>query len=318
MPVESRPLSKLIELVEIGQHPSAVQLTALSDLDADQVAYLNARWPSVPLAARRAVLSRVKLLADDNVELDFTQFAIASLADEDTEVRRLAAEALWESGDIATGHALSRAVLSDPDESVRAAAATRLVTFVALKQMGGFGASANSIIEALRTVALAPAESSDVRGRAIESLGALTEDWVSTLVTDAYYSEDQRLRLAAVRAMGLSAEDRWLEYLEEQTLSDDPEFRFEAVTALGDIASEDGLAAAAALFNDDDSEVTTAALFAIAEIGGDEALALLQSFDARGDVLLETAWTEALDILNSFGDQDLLRERIGLTSHEDE
>lgn len=311
MATASRPLVRLVEALSEGQHPSSADLTLFSDLEQAEIAYLRDAWPRLSDEIRLAAMRRVVELAEDNVDLDYTRLAVIALDDASAAIRGMAIEAAWESTDRAIGLPLARILREDADEEVRAAAATGLARFVLGREFGTVDARlGETAVAALRESATDDAESVNVRARALESLGAHQEPWVATLLSDAYYSEDNRLRLAAIRGMGASADDRWLEFLDEQATSDDPEVRFATAIAYGVIGSEDGLDAVVALLADDDPEVVAAAINALGDIGGDLAIERLKTLAASDNPLLADAATDAIENASIFQQPDLLRREL--------
>jgi HEAT repeat protein len=310
----TRAVTALLDLLRAGETPTAVQITSLSDLGRDDAIQLEAAWPTIDLALREALLSRASELTEDNVDLDFTTLARVALGDENAALRRRAIEALWESRDRTVASRLATLVRSDPDESVRAAAASGLEPFVVGTELGTFHAgTGDEVVAALRAAAGDPAESVDVRARATEALGARSLPWVDTLINDAHYDEDPRMRIAAVRAMGASAQERWLEFLQDLAISDDPELRFETANALGAIGSEDSIEILTDLLADDDQEVIIAALRALGEVGGDDAVERLRMFLAHAEEEpLTDAAESAIAAALYLEDPDLLRQKIGL------
>ena len=249
-------LGNLLRSMSEGETPSAVQVTIFSDMDAPTAAAVREAWPGIPLEGRRSVLERLRPLVEDNIELEFTELSRIGLDDPDPVVRRRAADALFESSDRRVARQFATMIARDPDESVRAAVASGLAAFVLARELGRMPAiEGDQAVEALRSAA-SPAEASiDVRARALESVATRTLGWVDTLISDAYYHDDRRLRLAAVRAMGVSANQEWMEFLEEQALSEDAEFRFEAAAAFGAMGAEDGIDLLCTLLADEDVEV---------------------------------------------------------------
>ena len=292
MAADARSLAALLDDLAAGERPSAVDLTLLSSIDREDLGRLSAAWSSVPLDLREDVLVRTTELAEDNVDLDFAGLARLALEDADATVRRRAVEALWENEDRVTAARLTALVGDDPDETVRAAAALALGAFVLLTELGQFDpVTGERAVEALRERATDLDESVDVRGRAIESLGARSLPWIETIITDAYYAEDGRLQMAAIRGMGASAQERWFEYLEEAAVSDDPEVRFEVAQAYGAIGSEDATEMLSDMLGDEDRQVVIAALVSLGDIGGEGAVEVLDRFTAEvnDEDLQETA-----------------------------
>lgn len=296
MAPEANEIAALVDRLAEGGSAPASQLTLLSDMDREGVDQLQAEWERLPKAAKMTLLTESTELADDNVDLDFTQLARVALHDESPEVRVLAVDALWESTDRHVAHDLVELLRRDPDDAVRAAAATSLRQFVLLRELDEFNAAqGDEIVDALRAAAGDAGHSIEVRARAIESLGPRCLPWVESMISEAYYDDERVMRLAAVVAMGGSADDQWLDYLFEQLHSDDPEFRFHAASSLGIIASEDAVEPLAEVLDDEDSEVQAAVITALGEIGGNEALKALRDFQGRAPAGLEEAVSLAIE-----------------------
>ena len=295
-----------------GSRPTSTQMTALSDLSREDADRLRAAWQHITHALRADLTGRARALAEDNADLHFSALGRIALADPDANVRRHAIESLWESEDRATGAELTRVLASDPDESVRAAAATALGPFVIRRELRDADAPGDALVQALRAAASDNEPSADVRARAIESLGPRTLPWVDELITSAYYDDDRRVRLAAIRAMGVTARDEWVHYLEEQAGSDDPEFRHATAIALGDIGAEESLDLLFELAEDDDPEVVSAAIGSLGQVGGADVIARLKEFGREAPPPVQEAVAAAIESATFLEDRDLFRGKIGL------
>ena len=278
----STPLLELTEALERlagGTDLLPTELKVLSDLDRERVKVLEAAWPNIPDETRAKVMLDAVRLSDESVEVEFSRFAAVALGDDLAEVRGAAVEALRETSHRSTARLLTSVLRDDDDEDVAAAAADILGEFVLRLELGRLPErEGEAVVDGLRAAASDPARAPAVRASAIESLAARTLPWVAPLVLEAYYGDDETVRLAAVRGMGLAAREEWLEYVLEQFESGDPEFRREAVIAAGEIASEDAVDRLADLFVDADEEVARAAIEATGEIGGEVALEYLREF----------------------------------------
>ncbi len=128
---------------------------------------------------------------------------------------------------------------------------------------------------ALRAVVHDEAELPEVRGRALEALGASGKDWVHDMIEDAYESGDRRMSISAVHAMGRNADLNWLPAIFAEMESEDGEMRFEAAVAAGSLADEEAIPRLVDLSHDDDAEVQEAAIAALGQIGGPAARSAL-------------------------------------------
>ncbi|HEX6032366.1 MAG TPA: HEAT repeat domain-containing protein [Tepidiformaceae bacterium] len=297
-------LNELVEDLAKGEAPGSARLALLSDLTRDEADIIRGRWQTVPASTRESLFDETTILAEMDVTLDFHEFAKIGLDDPEAAVRLTAIAALWEATDRDTADRLTRLLQTDPEESVREAAAGSLRDFVLLREMEEIDAEAgDGIVDALRSAFEDSGEATNVRAAAIESLGPRTLPWVNTLITDAYYHEDRVLRIAAVRAMADSANPDWLPYLEEDLRSTDAELRFEAVVAVGEVGPEEAVDLVAPLLEDEDRQVVLATIRSLGALGGDAAIEILEDVVAEtDDAELREEATAAIDIAR-FGEE---------------
>ena len=295
MTVPPTPLAELTEALErlaAGADLLPSELPVLSDLDRERVKALEAAWPRIPDETRVKVITEAVRLSDASVDVEFSRFAAVAVHDPLAEVRAAAVEALRESTHRTTARLLTSVLRDDDDEDVAAVAADILGEFVLRLELGRFPErEGEAVVDGLRRAAADAARAPAVRASALESLAPRSLPWIEALVLEAYYGDDETLRLAAVRAMGLSASEDWLEYVLEQFDSGDPEFRREAVIAVGEIASEEAVDRLADVFADADEDVARAAIKAAGEIGGEVALDYLREFAPDAP----DGWGELLD-----------------------
>ncbi len=282
MTTPSTPLAELNEALErliAGADFLDSELPVFSDLDREQVKALAGAWPRISDALRVRLITEAVRLSDERVDVEFSRFAGLAIHDPLAEVRAAAVEALRESSHRTTARLLTAVLRDDDDEEVAAAAADILGEFVLRLELGRFPErEGEPVIAGLRAAVSDPTRAPAVRASALESLAPRSLPWIQGLLLEAYYGDDETVRLAAIRAMGLSAREDWLEYVLEQFDAGDPEFRREAVIAAGEIASEQAVDRLADLFLDADEEVARAAIEATGEIGGEVALEYLREF----------------------------------------
>ncbi len=318
-PTGTRDLTLLLDALVSGEPLAASQLSLLSDLDRTDAAEARTRWAAIPEATRVDVLSRALEVVEDNVDFTFEALAAIALDDASPAVRAQAARGLWESTDRAIVARLRDMLRTDPDETVRAAAAASLRLIVHLREYEQFDATeGDAVVEALREALADPAEDVAVRAAALESVGGRALPWVTGAIAEEYNAEDRRMRIAAVRAMGDNADERWLDYLHEQFYSDDPEFRFEAAVAVGGVASEESIEPLQQLLDDDDLQVVVAAAEALAEIGTREAVDSLKAFARRAPEEIAEAVEAALEVARETGSADDDEDEFDDDDDEDE
>ena len=286
------------ELIDPAQALAVSKLTQLSALGPAEAALLAISWPEMELQKRRRLVQELIDLEEDSVELDFDAVFFLGLADGDAEVRRDSIRGLWENESRELIDALTGLLADDSDAGVRAEAALALGRCVLQAEFEDEKpAYAETLDQALRGVIQDEAEAVEVRGRALESLGARAAPWVRDLIEEAFESPERRLRLSAVHAMGRSCDESWLPALFAELESDDDEMRFEAAGACGAIAGEAAAQHLLPLLEDADHEVQEAAIAALGEIGGEVAKAALMELKQSEDERVRDAVEEALEAL---------------------
>ena len=267
----------LAELKDPSARLSVAGLQQLASLERGEAAALRSAWPQIGGERRRQVVHQLMELAEDNVDLNFDAVFFAALDDEAAAVRADAVRGLWEYEGRDLIAPLLRLLAKDEEPEVRAEAALALGRFVVLSEAGSLREEQFQQVEAgLRRSLEDELEVDEVRGRALEAIGASGRPWVEQAMEHAYESEAPRLRVSAIHAMGRSCDGHWLPVLIEELENDDPEIRYEAATALGSLADRRAVAHLEPLLRDPDLEVREAAIAALGQIGGSEAKLLLR------------------------------------------
>lgn len=298
----SGPATALAEALAALRHGegglSEKQLDALSGLSPDVGEQVSDALRQLDEAGRFAALDLLISEALESPLWDFSAICLACLDDPAPAVRALAASGLTEAEGREVLQGLTALAQDDPDELVREEAAAALGPFALRSEFGHLPpADAALIANTLRALAEDPVEVSTVRAAALESVGALSQEWVRDLIQEAYLAEDPDLRLGALRAMGRSADDYWLPTLLDRFSSPDSDERAAAAAAAGEIAVDEAIDELRDLLQDESPEVVQAALGALGEIGGPEARDLLQQFATHPDADLRIAAQAALGVV---------------------
>jgi HEAT repeat protein len=292
MPIEDY----LEELKDPSRPLLASRLGELASVLPDEIPTLAEAWPHIAVARRRQILRRLLDLAEDNVEMDFDRVFMVALKDDDAEARAIAVQGLWEHDGRDVISPLVDILRNDPSATVRAEAATALGSLVLRAEFQHLSTmDSRRIEEALRAAVDDSAESPEVRGRALESIGALSTSWVRGSIENAYRSNNWRLRVSAVHAMGRNCDPNWLPLLMAELASDAPEMRFEAATACASCCGESAVPFLKPLLEDEDSDVQGAAIAALGEIGGDAAKRALEEIDHHPEPRVREAVAAALE-----------------------
>ena len=269
--------SLIDELLDPTREPKASRLAGLANLDPEGRETLARALADTPPERRQRIAEDLLELAEDNPTLDFEAVFRLLLADSEAQIRKLAIEGLWEDESRDLIEPLTRLLKDDPDTSVRQTAALSLGRFVVLNEFDAVRPrDAERVLNALRAAIDDFDQPPEVRGRAVEAIGASSAPWVTDIIENAYDGDEPRLQIGALNAMGRNADARWLPTLLAAMESDDPERRYEAALAAGQIGDDDAAPALNDLIDDEDAEVQEAAITALGQIGGETAIELLE------------------------------------------
>jgi HEAT repeat protein len=289
----------LAELKDEGRPLKATKLVNLSHLaDEEEMAFLDA-WPDIGIERRRQVVRQLGELAEDNVELNFDAIFLACLSDADPEVRAMAIRGLWEYEQRDLIEPLIGLLQSDDSALVREEAALALGRFVLQCEFGGLpDRYFRQVEQALHRTIDDEGQELEVRGRALEAIGACSLPWVREAIDRAYRSNNHCLRVSGIHAMGRNCDPSWWPILFEELKSDDPEMRYEAALACGSLGEEAAVPHLAPLLEDEDIEVREVTIAALGEIGGRQARVVLLRYLEDPSRSMREAVQEALSLVD--------------------
>ncbi|MBI4300586.1 MAG: HEAT repeat domain-containing protein, partial [Chloroflexi bacterium] len=214
----------LEEIAELERPLGIAKLVQLSGLEGGDIETLREVWPTIPEERRSEVVDALVQLGEDNVELNFDEVFRACLNDEDSRVRVKAIDGLWESEDKSFIDAFIQLMRYDEEPDVRSTAAIALGRFALMAEMDELKpANVEKVKGALLEKVNDDDESSDVRRRAVESVGFFSEDGVQDVVRRYYETGDEKMKASAVCAMGHSCDPTWLPVLIIELQNPDPE-----------------------------------------------------------------------------------------------
>lgn len=294
----------LQNLSTLDEPISIAGLYALSSLDNIQLEQVKALWATLPAGRRAEAMQHLVEIGDETFEVDFNTIFRMGLYDTDPDVRAAAISGLWEDVDPALIAPLLDLLQTDDSEAVRAAAASVLGRYVYEGELEELeAAKVQPIVTALKEIYRDVAQPIEVRRRALESLGFLSDADTSQLITQAYHHANERLKLSAVFAMGRSLDaERWGSIVLEELAASSPEMRFEAARAIGELEYAPAVRKLGELLEDVDEEVQLVAVWSLGQIGGEKAKQfLLTVLESDAEHLHEEA-EDALAELEFKGD----------------
>jgi len=273
----------LIALQDTDKTLNPRYLYRLSDLEPEESKELEQSWSQVPTWRRQAVLEDIEELSESDPVLSFDAVCRIGLRDTDPRVRELSVRTLWEYEAVDLIPAFLRMVVEDADTSVRASTATALGKFVYLGEVEEIREATLREVEDKLLEVTNGRDSSEVRRRALESLGFSSRGEVPRLIEKAYYSGNEDWLVSALFAMGRSANRKWAPMLTDMLKSDSAEVRAEAARAIGELEINKCVPELLALLDDVNDDVRMAVVWSLSQIGGEgvrEALeALFESTD---------------------------------------
>jgi len=264
-------------LLDLNQPFPPKELYQFSDLSPKDAGALEAAWTEIPVERRRSLMQDLAEIAEANYEVNFAAVFRLGLTDADVEVRAGAISGLWEEEDPELIAPFIEFLNTDPDATVRAAAATALGRYVYLGEIAEVPEEYLRRIEsALLAVFTTKKDVLDVRRRALEAIAYSNRDEVPRLIEAAYASSESKYRISAVFAMGRSTDKRWTARVLAELENGTPEMRFEAARAAGELELSEAVPNLSKLAEDGDQQVREAAIWSLGQIGGPEARAALQ------------------------------------------
>ncbi|MFA7249245.1 MAG: HEAT repeat domain-containing protein [Dehalococcoidia bacterium] len=272
-------LDPAVVLAEIrgGQPLDRARLRALSEPDRDTLAGCLRLWPAIDPARRREVLAAMQQLEEDEAALDFHRVGLTALRDPDPATRMLAVRGLREQDRAEYMRLLAAQLRDDPVPMVRVEIAKALGSFVIAMEFGLLpDDDAETLTAALRDAVEDVEETDDVRGSALEALGAWSDESTAEMISDLYEVGGPILRLAAIRAMGRNASEGWLDLLIYHFDDEDADMRAAAAEAAGQLLLDEAVDPLVMLATEDkDEDVQVAAIHALGEIGNEEVERIL-------------------------------------------
>ena len=288
--------SDLSDIGDPAKHPAATQLVNFSELDAIELERFREAWAEIDGSRRHLLITDFAELAGDNVDLNFDTIYKIALQDEEPELRSAALQGLFEYEARDLIPVLSDLLRNDPDTGVRREAATALGRYALAAELDKL---APDDVARVREILFEGAEDleedEEVRGRAIEALGAISGEETENLIESIYQEDSMWLKIGAVDAMGRNCSPMWLPLIKREMESPAPEMRHAAAFAAGEIGEEemvDDLKRMAVM--DPDKEVQLVAVRSLGEIGGSQAKVALKAILFEGEDALEEAVQEAM------------------------
>ena len=263
-----------------------------SDLIPTQLKSILKVWGEITLTRRHSLLAHLKKELAADLLYSFEVLGRALLNDSDPITRSFAIRLL---DDCEADNLVADFLKIAEDDSAfepRAEAITALGAYVYYGELDELlPENLKKIEDTLLSIAQSD-KNTELRQRAVESLGFSSRKEVPTLIEEAWQRGTTTWRGYSVLAMGRSHDKRWEEQILEALLDESEIVRLAATKAAGIMS----LASARtillnALREEKDEAVLMASVWSLSEIGGEDVreyfLALLDQFDESEEVQIE-------------------------------
>jgi len=281
-------------------------LQQFSDMRELELKTLMDIWSRIGLNRKLSLLEGLETLAEGDTLVNFDDLAKALLNDPDSTVRGRAIRLLRESDDARLVPTFINILSTDAEVQTRAEAATALGVFVDLGELEEIPEAVKAQVEDSLLAAANGSDDVKVRRRALEALGFSSRLEVQTLIESSYQREDPAWKTSALFAMARSADSRWDDNVLQSLASENRNVREAAVEAAGQLSIK--LASPLLLKmleEEDDDDVVTALIWSLSQVGGEDARTYIENLldQTEDDEQIEFL-EEALENLSFTDDLD--------------
>ncbi len=277
-------------------------LYGLSMMNKENLLELESLWPDIDSDRRRVIVQQLVNIAEQSFEVDFYPVFLLALKDPDSEVQAIAIGGLWEDESPDLIPSFVYLLKQGQTSKVKAAAATALGRYIYLGELEEIDDTALMVVEqALLETIRQPDEDIEVIRRAVEAIAFSSQEGIEQIIENAYYHEDERMRVSAVFSMGRSYNSKWESIVLTELDNANPAIRFEAVRACGELELKAAVDQLIELItSEEDSAVLQNAIWSLGQIGGFKAQELLEQLTESPDEAISAVAEEALNELLLF------------------
>jgi HEAT repeat protein len=247
----------------------AAYIHKLSNLTHSQAKQVEKIWAQVPLERRRSLLEDMEEFISSDFLLNYTPIAHLAISDVDGKVRASAVQILAADEEKANIPIFSYLLNHDPDEAVRASAASAFSPLVYAGELEELSADLLHQVEEALLAKLNSNDAETVRQNALEALGYSSRPELPDLLRTAYESGVQNWRISALFAMGHSASEEWAPQVLASLQDQRPLVRAEAAFAAGELELQAAIPTLMSLLDDASLEVRSACIVALSKTGGE-------------------------------------------------
>jgi hypothetical protein len=252
------------------------------------------------------------VIAAQEPGMDYSDFFVSHLDDEDPRVRALAMEGLWIYADPTLIDRLIEMAEQDPSPLVRNKAISTLGAFVYQGEMADYEYDWGPMSEMMREEELPEEDfervktyllgiyydetrTLDERRFALEALSFHSDPKIAEMIEEAYHYPEREMKISAIFAMGRNGKVVWHEIIECELYSEDQEIQFEAIRAAGQLGLENLGADLLRLTYADERDIMLEAIEALGQTGWEGAFERLEALTSHPDAEIAEVAEDALE-----------------------
>jgi HEAT repeat protein len=254
-------------------------LQQFSDMAPIEIQTLLDVWPRVNTSRKLSLLEKLSALAETDTLVSFDDFARAILNDPEASVRIQAIRLLGECENVKLIPTYLDILKNDVDANVRAEVAGALNLFVDLGELEEISEEAYRQVEDALLESANSEDAKRIRRNALESLGYSSRAEVVTLIDSAFHREDPEWKASALTAMGRSADNRWDDAVLTMLVSENDTIRQAAVQSAGALSLKSARLILLRMLaeGEEDDDITAAAIWSLSQIGGEDVRTFLEA-----------------------------------------
>ena len=198
------------------------------------------------------------------------------------QIRLKAIDGLWENEDSSLIAVFTSFISKDDSQNVRFASANCLQNFLERSHVVPYPKRhLNFLKSALLKIISGEIDSPELlRQKALEIIGYFDGEDINTLVKDAFFSDNIRVKSSAIRAMGISSNPIWLSLILSDLDDVYPSITVSSIEAVGMLGDGDYANWLMKYLSDEDIDIQIAAVKSLGLIGNELARgAILQFLD---------------------------------------
>jgi HEAT repeat protein len=281
-------------------------LQLFSDIAPLELKTLLEVWSRVSLTRKLVLLNGFLALMESDTLVSFEDIGRALLTDEDAEVRAAAIRLLAESDDPKLVESLTEILKNDPELGPRLESAKLLGEFVLLGELEELPEEIHQQAEEALLFIHNSEDHAALRRACLEAVSYSSRMEVEALIRSAFNRADRAWVVSSLIAMGRNSDDQWAEEVVSKLVDVDPRIRLAAVQAAGELRIEE---ARTILLNqledEEDDDITAAAIWSLSQIGGEDVRPYLENLiDQTEDEDLIAYLEDALENLDLTEDLD--------------